>query len=72
MSTGGPIFRVEVHVVRTGALVQVAGVAAVVRAAVDNVRNGDRDAVVVAVEHVAVEASALVGAFVVDAILLKF
>ena len=49
MSTGGPIFRVEVHVVRTGALVQVAGVAAVVRAAVDNVRNRDRNAVVIAV-----------------------
>ena len=69
--TGGAIFRVEVHVIRAGALVQIAGVAAVVRAAVDDVRNGDRDAVVVAVQKVAVEASALVGTIVVDTALSK-
>ena len=70
MSTGGAILRVQVHLLRAGALAEVAGVAAVVRAAVDDGRHGNGYAVVVVVKKVTLEASAVIRAFCVDAFLI--
>ena len=57
----------QVHVVGAGALAVVAGVAAVVRAAVNRGRNGDANAVGVRLEPLV--AAALVVALLVDALL---
>ncbi len=69
VSTGGAILRVQVHFLRAGALAEVASVAAVIWAAVDNRRNRNGNAMVVVVEKVTFEASAVVRALCIDAFL---
>ncbi len=69
MPTSGAVLRVQVHLLRAGALAEVAGVAAIVGAAVYDGRHGNGHAMVVVVEKVTFEARAFVGAFIVHAFL---